>query len=418
MEVRWRVIMKVRIQTGVVAIVFGCGVMILAGGSPPGWGQAVGLATPASADRTTAQLPRLWGGLDPGPFAVGFSVILQLDDKRTLPATNLPRPILISLWYPALRQTIRDNVSYRDYIAASAGEGRNQPPTPMEQDETVEAYSRLVGSTGVEAGSITAWLSSPMAATRDAPPADGRYPLIVILPGTFHTSYHHAILAEFLASHGYVIAIAPSQSRLDGPPHDEGDLLPAARQQEADVKVLLRRMAEDERVARGPVGLVAHSFGARAAFLLALDEPVAGLVSLDGGIANAEGGTWLDDVSFDAAEFDVPVLHIYEATGDVVRPDFRLLNSLVSAERILVRVDDFRHVEFSSLGMVFGLVPGMGSGEESPSVIEKSRSVMELTLWFLERTLHHQAVGDPPPDIVVEPWIDVARLGGEQGAAR
>ena len=409
--------MAVNILTGksVAAFATTVAVTCLVGVFFCGWGRAESSAPPRLAAHTPDHPPPLWGGLDYGRFAIGFSVILLHDEARTMPGTELPRPILVSLWYPASQSSDEGHLSYRDYVVAAAGETLQKPPSNTEQDGALQAFRELVSSTGVSPEAIDAWLSSPMAAVVDAPHAGGRFPLVVILPGTFHTAYHHAILAEYLASHGYIVAVAPSPSRLDGPPREEEEILPAARQQEEDVRFLVRRLAGDRRVAPGPVGLVGHSFGARAALLIALDVPVAGLVSFDGGIASATGGSWLDGVTFDRRAIRVPILHIYEETDEVIQPDFRLLQSLVSSERLLVRIDGFRHVYFTSLGMVFGLVPGMAIEEMGPSVVEKSRAVAQLTLWFLDRTLHHRGLEEPPSGLLNQKWFSVVRLRPVEG---
>jgi hypothetical protein len=57
--------------------------------------------------------PPLWGGLKPGPHAVGFRSTWELDYSRVYDTTfedrsryatgKAPRPVLVNLWYPAER---------------------------------------------------------------------------------------------------------------------------------------------------------------------------------------------------------------------------------------------------------------------------------------------------------------------------
>ena len=59
-----------------------------------------------------AAAPALWGGLPAGPHPVGFRVIGHRDATRPL-ADGTPRPLQISLWYPAAASD-RPALVYRD----------------------------------------------------------------------------------------------------------------------------------------------------------------------------------------------------------------------------------------------------------------------------------------------------------------
>src|SRR5512138_3513847 len=81
--------------------------------SPPARRQMafIGLLAIALTGRANAQLPPLWDKLTPGPHAVGFKSLWQLDysrrynmtyDDMTVYASDKPpRPILVNIWYPA-----------------------------------------------------------------------------------------------------------------------------------------------------------------------------------------------------------------------------------------------------------------------------------------------------------------------------
>jgi hypothetical protein len=84
-------------------------------------------AVPAAA----APDVRLWGTLVPGPYAVGFMRSWELDPARQYapeyrgdrldfrPVPQCPRPILVSLWYPA-RKSDRPPMHYREYLDFSS----------------------------------------------------------------------------------------------------------------------------------------------------------------------------------------------------------------------------------------------------------------------------------------------------------
>jgi hypothetical protein len=88
--------------------------LCLAGLRPPSFREGAALAalvvTLASAP-AAAQDPLLWGGLKPGPHAVGYRALFPLDHTRqydpeyqaetTRPQAHRPRPILVCVWLPA-----------------------------------------------------------------------------------------------------------------------------------------------------------------------------------------------------------------------------------------------------------------------------------------------------------------------------
>src|SRR5262245_23561718 len=93
---------------------------------------AVALAavlTALASAPAAAQDPLLWGGLKPGPNAVGYRALYGLDHTRqydpeftadpTKPPAPRPRPIYIAVWYPAQR-TDAMPMEYRQYLDASS----------------------------------------------------------------------------------------------------------------------------------------------------------------------------------------------------------------------------------------------------------------------------------------------------------
>src|SRR5688572_22257719 len=90
------------------------------------------LAAPAAA------APTIWGGLEPGPHAVGFRQLERLDPARPfwMPRTldgkprdrERARPIRISVWYPAAAAT-GATLTVGDYVALIGVEDRLGPGT-------------------------------------------------------------------------------------------------------------------------------------------------------------------------------------------------------------------------------------------------------------------------------------------------
>src|SRR5215212_6691649 len=72
-----------------------------------------------------AQSP-LWGGLKPGPYAVGFRVLWKYDYSRTWKpevdykgnplSGEAARPVRISVWYPAQKSAQASPMPYSGYL--------------------------------------------------------------------------------------------------------------------------------------------------------------------------------------------------------------------------------------------------------------------------------------------------------------
>src|ERR1700737_2395223 len=134
----------------------------------------------------------LWGHLEAGSYAVGFRVIDEHDSARAWNGER--RPIRISIWYPAARAH-SEPMRYGDYLDANDREswiGDLTEVAPNGRDIAAKLFD----------------IST--AAHRDADPAPGRFPLVLYSPGLGARGDSNAELAEFLASHGYVVATVPN----------------------------------------------------------------------------------------------------------------------------------------------------------------------------------------------------------------
>ncbi|MCI0413347.1 hypothetical protein L0222_11180 [bacterium] len=328
-----------------------------------------------------AKDPTLWGNLPHGGFTtIGFKIFQFADADRG------NRPIQVSLWYPAQGNNNCARLRYKDYFLLSVIEKGNAL-TDDEANTSLDDYQKQIASMGIPESAFEQWMQSEMGATPDAKSFPGRYPLILIAQGNFQSAHHQAILAEFLANNGYVVATCPSQTRISGPMTSENDILPSAQEQVMDLKFILQALGKQLNIDPGKVGVVAHSFGARSALLLVIQTPdVKALVSLDGGIGNKQGKGLIErSPLFDAQKVTVPILHFYEDVEQFMVPDFDLLRSLVHSERYLMKIEKMRHLYFTSLGMVSGVIPG--GAPSSLDIKQRYEAVCFYTLHFLNAYL-------------------------------
>jgi len=304
--------------------------------------------------------------------AVGFTMVIRADSSRRV-ASGAPRAVEVAMWYPA-RASSGTPLTYREYYRESA---------PKQLDEFL-AFLKSRGAADVV---ITRWMNAPMLASRDAPAAGGRYPLILLAQGNQQTVPDLAYLAELIASHGYVVATTPSPMLVTGPLTEESQVGARAEEQAQDLAVAQAVAAGRADVLQGSIGLVGHSFGARATLLLAMRETaVAALVSLDGGIGTASGRTSMEALpGYRADAVHAPILHFYERLDAFMAPDFALLRSLSGSRRWLVAAPGMHHHHFTSLGAASVQFPPLRAAlAATPATPKAYTSVVQATIEFLD----------------------------------
>jgi dienelactone hydrolase len=330
------------------------------------------------------EAPPLWGLLAPEGYAVRLDTLM-----RRAPAKEgwaaAGRPVQITIWSPAnARGTL---LTYRDYIALTANQATLAPATPATSAAAVQRLTSLMTANGSSAAAVEEWMNMPIAASWDAPRARGRFPLVIIAQGNYHSAYNQAVLGEYLASHGYVVATSPSPLALEETP-DSSSLLTRARRQAADIEYAVAVMQALPDVDATRVGVVAHSFGARAAFVAIADgAPFRAFVSLDGGIGNKLGNDWLAGTPLDSVKLRIPLLHIYQGRDATVQPDLARIRSWHDADRTLVRVDDMYHPYFTALGFVAAVDTALHVAPPVAALATKVGGVVQMTATFLDETL-------------------------------
>ncbi len=224
-----------------------------------------------------------------------------------------------------------------------------------------------------------------MYARRDAPAIREKFPLVLIAQGNGNTANDQAVLAEFIASHGYVVAT------IAGPiVKSESEIATKARDQADAFEFLSKMLDADE------VSIIGHSFGSRSMLAYAMKNPVKALVSLDGGI-----GTANNVMNVDRSRPLPPILHLYEDADAFMKPDFAFLKSLNTKNLKLEKVDAMHHVHFSSWGFISAAFPDIAKATKATRGTKRSvAAVAERVLEFIrgERASRPQSLGVSPGD--------------------
>jgi dienelactone hydrolase len=320
-----------------------------------------------------------------GAHPVGLEVVALEDPSR--PLEGKPRPIQMSLWYPAEKGG-QEDLTFGDYVTLLASE--LGPASPEQVQTTVEEHASFLRTRAKMTGDdVERWLARPMRAIPRAPPVATPAPLVLVAQGSGNSASDQAVLCELIASHGFAVATSPSPTRITGPMKDEGDIAKTAEDQALDLAVLAKAARERPFVAKDRTALVAHSFGARAALLYAMHDGAAALVSLDGGIGTKTGQDELRKSRFfDAARAKLPILHIYEQLDAFMAPDFSLLRSLPGADVRLVRASHLHHMHFTTVGDAAAQFPALAQVTHADArTAQAYGDVADATVSFLQAAL-------------------------------
>jgi dienelactone hydrolase len=331
---------------------------------------------PPTSSSSSLVLP-LWAGLAPGEHTVGF---------RTSHLGTEPHPLQISVWYPSDRTGTP--LKYSDYLLLNLTEARPDEPTAAEKAKAIADAQNFLTTNGVSATAAQSLFNAPMYARRDARPLPSRrFPLVFIVQGNEQSAAGQAVLAEFLASHGYVVATIPSITRITGPMTSDSEVGAKAEAEAVDIDRAVSALGEWPNVVNTPITLVGHSFGARSALFYAMHHPTRGLVSLEGGIGLLAGQkAMLDSKMLDLGAQMPPILHFYELNDARVIPDFHLLRSLHTPDLEIVRMNDLRHVHFSSDGFAAAMLPEMATVTKAgPDFKKDVLATAQQTLQFIDK---------------------------------
>jgi dienelactone hydrolase len=305
-----------------------------------------------------AMVPALWGGLDPGAYHVGYRILETSGG-------------VVHTWYPIPSGGKR--LLFRDYTGADSN----------------RIASFLVHA-GVAPLTVDSLFACTLYAVASPPLPDLPHPLVLIAQGNGQDVADQVVLCEYLASRGFVVAATPSPM-LHNPMEREDQAGVFAENQAAELEVAIDAVSRSMLIDSLPIGVVGHSFGARAALLLAMrDRRIQALVSLDGGIGTSNAiEPFRRATSFRSEAPIPPILHLYESLDPFMKPDFDLLKSLHIARLILEHVDGMHHIHFTTYGFAATLFPDLAALTHANRATALSVvNVAEKTADFLEEYLY------------------------------
>ena len=317
------------------------------------------ISTPWTLRGQQASTAPLWGALQPGPFAVGFRAIYRMDLARTWRVTRpydkpfapdpKGRPIRISVWYPAQLNGNSRPMHYEDYIRT----GKEKEFADL--DKILEQRDRLIAGLSVPPARLADLMATRMNAFQDAPPAAGRYPLVLYFGGLNDTSTINLfVLAEFLASHGYVVATIP----LLGPTNEQPPQTRTPADLErtiSDLEFAWSILRKETDVDESKLAVTGQSLGGIEAVLFAMrNANVSAAVGLDATYGFAGATKVLTDFyGYAPQKMRAALLDLRKAAGiQETVIDMSAVSALHYSDRTFITVQMMHHSDFTSFAMV------------------------------------------------------------------
>jgi len=315
------------------------------------------------AQRSSKRSP-LWGQLEAGPHAVGFRQLLLRDVSRPAlaredgarAASGRGRQMQIALWYPA-RRSAQPPMRYGEYIDRLGQELDFGAITAAVRQRAVEKFMEMPAGLGGDTATLRRELPRLRSLSTDAlvnaPSGIGRFP-VVLFP-EYRAPASNSVLAEYLASHGYVVASPTLKGTFDAAPETSARGLETIA---ADLRFVLSALDSLPFVDHDRVSAMGVGIAASGALALQMRTPaLRALVSLEGGITTAlEVGLIAATPYFDVAAVRVPILAITAPHPSV---DAARLDVYRYATRHVVHFPRMGEFWFLNFGPLERLVPGI-----------------------------------------------------------
>ncbi|MRW83960.1 dienelactone hydrolase [Pseudoduganella sp. FT26W] len=296
-----------------------------------------------------------FANLERGPHSVGFRLVQQYDYSRSYREKNdvvngqpftgdRSRPVQTLIWYPAASNA-GTRLPYSDYLRTEATDVRFGRAT-SELDAFVAGRLQSAGAAIGEA-QAKAKFSQRMWAVRDAAPLAGKYPVVVYAPGRGGAAHEVADIAEYLASHGYVVIASRSLGTRSFVMNTD---LEGAETQARDIGFLVSYAHTLPFADTAHIAAAGWSWGGMASlFAAAADNRIAAVISLDGTREPELTRT------LPVSRLTMPWLYISRKLATIsglnqagIDTSFSLLNAARHMQLYQVVMQPMVHVDFSS----------------------------------------------------------------------
>ena len=326
-------------------------------------------------------------GLENGKYSVGFLHYATADSTRTYSRINdfnnqnIPRPILVSLWYPSTQNTAAITpMKVINYFEVLKKE-EEWEYLPNEQLLNWFYYHNTPANQKHLQEQTTAYPKIEFA--------DGKFPVIIYTPSLHASGIENFALCEYLASNGYIVIASTSrgtENRWFNKNHEKN-----IETQARDVEFLIQEIRKSPNADTNQIALMGFSFGGLSNVLVQMrNTNIKAIVSLDG-TERYQYALLKKSPFFDIKKMNVPYIHMAQKDipEKVLKEDninselntvFKLYDSLTKSKTYRLKFKNLSHSYFSTLGVLF---------EKRDKRQDKSDSeIMESYKWASVYTLH------------------------------
>ncbi len=340
----------------------------------------------------------LWGDLKPGKYSVGFKVINKVDHSRPIKdkydkdgnflGKNRGRPIQMTFWYPAEKSSSKKLI-FEDYVKLSLKEiDFTKEITEKDKADIVNNMkSFLMGSLFSEEAGYEDFkdiLKAETYSLLNADPIDGKFPILLIAQGNTDSPHRFSLLAEYVASYGFVVASHPSSTRLS--------FYDPVNEHAEDIEFVLNYAYEFPNADKDKLAILGFSLGGNSGGeVLMRNSDIDAALCLDCGW----GSTWATPTLKRNPLYPIArnrqVAFLDFRKGNDARVDPSFVKSYKYSDAYFFEIGDFRHFNFTSTGMLAALKPELATNKQwiynGKHAKEGYEAVMNYTLNFLEAYL-------------------------------
>jgi predicted dienelactone hydrolase len=202
------------------------------------------------------------------------------------------------------------------------------------------------GLTGKDSTAFDRLMSTNTAVCSNAAIAAGRFPLVLYSAGWFNRAPDNAILAEFLTSHGFVVASVPQLNPGLWTYNFQSDAT-SVENQIRDLEVALGVLVQESFVDRRRIATMGYSTGGDVALLLQARNPlIDAVVGLDASWTLGPDNDVQSPHGFTTEQHRVPILAARRPPQGGAGYN-SVLDALTAAPRVVVEIPGADHGSFS-----------------------------------------------------------------------